>query len=214
AEKQPRLVDQALLWLAKAQAGVADPNKPQDFGNAANTLRQAAERAKQGADAGDPGARKRRGEILLELAEGVRTARQAKDAAAVIEGLLSEKALPARAEELTQRSADAWHLAGDYSRSDQVCERFAKDFPRSPLLPAVLFRGAENAYLAALAAEKNSDAEAAKGVDEAAKRYKALVEKFPEFERAAFARFGLALALYRQGDFAAAQQALQDIPAP
>jgi len=38
--------------------------------------------------------------------------------------------------------------------SDGVCDRFGKDFPRSPLLPAVLFRAAENAYFAALVAEK------------------------------------------------------------
>src|SRR5262249_162901 len=71
-QKYPALADQALLWLAKAQAQNFDPNNPQAKTNAFNTaiqtLKQAADRAGQMANA-DPDAKLRRGEILLELAD-------------------------------------------------------------------------------------------------------------------------------------------------
>src|SRR5438270_4233508 len=51
AEKEPRLADQALLWMAKAQAGAGDPNNAQAYvqalRTAMDTLRRAAERAQQ-----------------------------------------------------------------------------------------------------------------------------------------------------------------------
>ena len=51
ADKEPRLADQALLWIAKAQAGAADPNNAQAYGQALRTametLRRAADRAQQ-----------------------------------------------------------------------------------------------------------------------------------------------------------------------
>jgi TolA-binding protein len=213
AEKQPRLADQALLWTAKAQAAAADPAKPTPaLTAAAATLRQAADKAQQ-QSAADPEAKQRRAEILVELADVQSSAKQAKEAAGLYEQLLSERALPQRSEELTQRLADALHLAGDFARSDQVCERFLRENPRSPLCAAVSFRHAENTYFAALAAEKDP-AESAKLFDEAAKRYRVVVEKYPEFERAHLARLGLALACYRKADYEGAQQALEAVPAP
>jgi TolA-binding protein len=223
-EKQPRLADQALLWIGKAQAGMAlaiDPAKVQERENglktAIATLRSAADRANQLA-ANDPEAKQRRGEILLELSDIQQTARQGKDAAATLEQALNEKLLPNRAEELTQRLATALHIAGDYARSDQVCTRFQQEFPKSTLLAPVLFRMAENAYFVALAAEKNPNlpnrtAELARLYDEAGKRYKAIVDRFPEFERVHVARFGLAMCHLQRQEFDKAQEVLEAIPA-
>src|SRR5262249_2645109 len=73
ADKEPRLADQALLWIAKAQAGAADPARPpQEYDNALkaalDTFRRAAEKA-QGLANADPEAKARRAEILLEMAD-------------------------------------------------------------------------------------------------------------------------------------------------
>src|SRR5262249_25889101 len=90
-------------------------------------------------------------------------------------------------------------------------------YPNSPLRAAVRFRHAENAYFAALAAEKqpNPNREAVnKALDEAAKRYQAVIDQHPEFERASLARYGVALARLRQGDYEKAQAALEAIPGP
>ncbi len=159
-DKNPRLADQILFWLGKAQTGVAlaaDPANAQARDNglktALATLKSAADRA-NALIANDPDARLRRADILLETADVQQFARMYKEAAAQYEQLLNEKANPARTEETTQRFIAALHLVGDYGRSDQVCAAFQKDFPRSPLLPIVSFRMAENAYFSALAAEK------------------------------------------------------------
>lgn len=222
-DKNPRLSDQVLFWLGKSQAGAAlaaDPANAaaRDTGlkTAINTLRTAAERATQ-LTATDPDAKTRRGEILLELADTHQHARMYKEAAALYEQLLNEKALPARAEETAQRVIAALHLAGDYARSDLLCASFQKDFPRSALLPVVLFRTAENAYFTALAAEQKPDfpnkaVELPKLFDEAAKRYKAVLDRYPEFERINLARYGLAMCHFKKGDFEAAQKVLETIP--
>jgi TolA-binding protein len=222
-DKNPRLADQILFWLGKAQAGIAlaaDPANPQARDNglktALATLKSAADRAGQLA-ATDPDAKLRRAEILLETADVQQLARMNKEAAALYEQLLNEKANPARVEETTQRLISALHLAGDYGRSDQICAAFQKDFPRSPLLPIVSFRMAENGYFAALAAEKRSDfpnkaTELPKLFDEAAKRYKLLIERYPEFERIHIARYGLAMCHFKKNEFEAAQKVLEAIP--
>lgn len=219
AQKHPALADQALLWLGKAQASHFDPNNPQAKTNALNTgmntLRQAADKANQLANA-DPDAKVRRAEILLELADTQQAANQNREAAGVYEQLLNEKNLTSRTEELVQRMAAAWHLAGDYSRSDQICDRFLKDFPQSPLRASVAFLQAENAYFTALAAAKdpNRAAEVPKLLDEAARRFQVVVEKYPEFERVNVARYSLGMALHRKGDFAKAEKVFEAIGAP
>ncbi len=181
------------------------------------TLRTAADRATQAA-ATDPDAKSRRADSLLELADAQQQAKQFKEAAALLEQLRSEKALPAREEELAERAITAQHLAGDWVRSDALCVAFERDFPRSPLLPVVLFRAAENRYFTGLAVEKRTDlpnktAEAARVFDEAGKRYKALIERYPEFERVALARYGLAVCHFKRGEFDEAQKVLEAIPA-
>jgi TolA-binding protein len=219
-DKAPHVADQALLWLGKAQAGNADPNnvpaREQALRTAMDTFRRAADRSQQLAGS-DPGAKLRRGEILLELADTQQLARQYKEAAATYDQVLNEKALPGREEEVLQHLADALHLAGHYARSDQTCDRFQKAHPRSPLLPAILFRHAENAYFVAQAAEKNPNLpnrtqELARLNEEAARRYQAVVDKFPEFPQVNAARYALALLTHRRGDFEKARGILEAIP--
>jgi TolA-binding protein len=221
ADKEPRLADQALLWIAKAQAGAADPAKPpQEYDNALkaalDTFRRAAEKA-QGLTNTDPEAKSRRAEILLEMADVQQLARQFKEAVNTYNQLLNEKALPDREEEITQRQATALHLDGNYTESDRVCAIFQQKYSKSPLLPEVLFRHAENAYFTALAAEKNPNlpdrANAlAKLNDEAIKRYGVVVEKYPEFAHVNLARYGVAMGHYRKGDLDKAMDVLKTIP--
>jgi TolA-binding protein len=221
ADKEPKLADQALLWIAKAQAGAADPAKPPQEYEAAlraalDTFRRAAEKA-QGLANADPEAKARRAEILLEMADVQQQSRQFKEAANTYVQLLNEKALPDREEEITQRQATALHLAGDYAESDKVCAAFGQKYPKSPLLPEVLFRHAENAYFTALAAEKNPNlpdrANAlARMNDEVIKRYSAVVEKYPEFAHVNLARYGMAMGHYRKGDLDKAVEVLKTIP--
>ncbi len=220
ADKEPRLADQALLWIAKAQAGAADPAKPQEYDqalkSALDTFRRAAEKAQQRA-AADPEAKSRRADILLEMADTRQLARQYKEAAGVYAQLLGEKALPEREEEIMQRQAAALHLAGDYAESDRVCDHFRQAFPKSSLLPAVLFRRAENAYFVALAAEKNAGLpdranHLAKLNEEVVRRYGVVAEKYPEFAYVNLARYGIAAAHYRKGDLEKALDVLKTIP--
>src|SRR5262249_8774279 len=162
---------------AKAQVGLADPAKPQEYEQtlraALDTFRRAAERSQQ-MIATDPEAKLRRGETMIEMGDTQQLAKQYKEAAATYGQVLNEKHIPQRDEEVSQRQATALHLAGDYNGSDQACARFQQTYPKSTLLPAVLFRYAENAYFSMLAAEKIPDAnqrakEVARLQDETAK---------------------------------------------
>jgi cellulose synthase operon protein C len=221
ADKEPRLADQALLWIAKAQAGAADPANPAAYVSALktalDTFRKAADRANQTANS-DPAAKTRRGEILLEMADTQQLAQQNKEAAATYHQILNDKLLPPREEEVLQHLATALHLAGDYNESDKVCLRFREMHPNSVLLPAVLFRHAENAYFSALAAEKLSNPadrtrEKDRWTDETIKRYQVVIQKYPEFAHVNVARYGLGLAYYRKGDLDKAKETLEAIPA-
>ena len=216
----PQLSDQALAWLARAQAGGADPaNAPayaQALATAVQNLRQAADRAGELAKS-DPSAKVRRGDILLELADTLQLARQFKEAAATYQRVLAENNNPDRAEEAWQRLSAALNLAGDYRESDEICKKFEQTYPKSTLLPGVLFREAENAYLAgtALAAGPEASArrdEIARLFADAVARYARLLKQFPDFPHAGLARQGMAMALYRAGRFAEAVAALTQIP--
>lgn len=222
ADREPRLADQALFWFARAQAGATDPNnaaaREAALRTAVDTLRRAAEKAQQRI-AAEPEARARRGEILLEMSDLQQEARQFKEAAATCAQLLGEKLLPQREEELSERQATALHLAGDYAESDKICQRFQAAYPKSVLLPVALFRHAENAYFQALAAEKtanlpNRAQELARLYDEAGKRYAVVVEKYPEHPQVQLARYGLAMTVFRKGDYEKARQILEAIPPP
>jgi TolA-binding protein len=220
ADQQPRLADQALLWLAKAQVGAAETGNPAGLDPALKaaieTFRRAADRAQQQAGT-DPDARVRRGEILFEMGDTQQLAKLFREASGTYNQVLNEKLLPEREQELLQRQATALHLAGDYAASDNLCTRFRDQFPKSALLPAVLFRYAENAYFAALVADKIPDPgtrarELARLQDEALKRYQVVIDKYPGFPHVQHARFGLAMILYRKGELEKAQQILEAIP--
>jgi TolA-binding protein len=217
ADKEPRLADQAIFWLAKSQVGLADPANPaaysQNLKTAIDTFRRASDKA-QSLIATDPDARSRKGEILLELADTQQLAHQANDSVATCKQILNEKLIESRTEEILQRLAAALHLAGDYAGSDQVCLQFQKTYPQSSLLPAVLFRFAENAHLMALAAEKtNNRPERDRLTDEAAKRYQTIVEKYPDFQYAGLARYGWAMTFYGKGNLEKTKEILEAIPA-
>ena len=211
---------QAMYWLGKAQLGQAlatDPNNPnartQAFTTAINSLRGAADKANQ-LGSQDADAKALRPEMLLELADAMLAAKQAPQAAQIYDQLTIEKLLPARAEELLQRAATAYHLAGDLNNSEARIATFKQQFPNSSLLPLVLFRGAENAFAKAeKLAKENNPAGAKQAYTEAATKYDEVVKKFPEFERVNRARYGLALCFTAQEEWDKATAALETIPA-
>jgi TolA-binding protein len=223
-DRDPKLSDQVLFWLGKAQAGAA-PDKAsnpagyqQAMQTAVNTLRQAAERAQRMQDQ-DRDARARRAEILLEMADQLQHVKQQKEAVNIYNQLVAEKVLPERTEEITHRLTVALHLAGDYNASDGVCQRFREQFPQSSLMPAVLFCAADNAYFRILAVDRNPNAaEREKQLpplcDEAIKRFAEVVAKYPEYPKINLARFSLGLAHYRKGELDQAQKVLSEIPGP
>jgi TolA-binding protein len=220
AEKTPRLADQSLFWLGKAQLGAAqaaDPDNPADRDGrlkaSIDTLKKAADKANQLAGQGDPDAKTRRQEMQFDLADAMQAAKQFKESAQVYEQLWAEQALPARREELLQRLGAAWGAAGEVDRSNQRCDEFRRTFPQSVLTPAVLFRQAENAY--AVAVRPNLPAEERqKRLDDAAAKYREVADKFPEFERVGFARFGVGVCLAQLGKLDEAVAALEAIPGP
>ena len=214
------LADRALWWTGRAQIAAADPNNPQALEQAVrggiDLLNKAAERAGQLA-AAEPEAKVRRGDILIEIGDAQQLIKLYRDAAATYQKALTENNNPPRAEEAMQRQATALHLAGQYKESDEVCARFEQAYPKSPLLPAVWFREAENACLTAMAAAadpnmKNRRAEVDKLFDDAIARYQRLIQKFPEFNYIQHARYGLATAQYQRGQYGPALAALTAIP--
>jgi TolA-binding protein len=221
-DKVPALADQALRWIARAQVGGADPaNAPayaQALKTALDTFGKAAEKARLLADR-DPQARSRRGEILFEMGDTQQLARDFKGAAATYAGILKDKLLPRRDPEVLQRRITALHLAGDYAGSDKLCTQFREKYPKNPLLAAVLFRHAENAYFQALAAEKDPKLpDRAKTLAalarEAVKRYQEVTDQFPEFIYANQARYGQGMVHYRRGEYEKAQKVFEGIAEP
>lgn len=217
-----RLADQALFWLGKAQMGQAqnvDPNNPnaraQVHAAAINSLRDATQKSAQLTGQGDAEAKNRLPGMLLELADAHLTAKQAAQAAQLYDQISNQKLLPAKAEEVLQRSITAYHLAGDLNASEARVTRFKQLYPNSPLLPLVLYRSAENSFVTAEQLVKQNNTPAAKPVfAEAVKKFEEIVTKYPEFERVNRARFGLALCFRAQEDWEKAATVLEAIPAP
>lgn len=215
-----QLSDRALLWTGRAQLGAADPTQAQPYaqalGTAIGTLTQAADKANQQI-AADPDAKLRRAEILLELGDFQQLAKQYPQAAATYETAFKENHAPERNEQFLQRRVTALHLAGQFDQSDQASTQFQQAFPKSTLLPEVLFRTAENAYVRAAAIEPNNPAsknpDIPKWFGEAIKRYQVVLDKAPEFTFTSLARGRQALAQYRLGDYPTALKALGAIPA-
>lgn len=217
----PKLNDQALYWLGKAQLGQAlatDPNnanaRAEGLTRAIDSLRAANDRANQ-LGGSDPDAKARRPEIMLEFADALLTANRNQQAGQVYDQILNEKLLPARTEETLQRAITAYHLANDINGSETRVATFRQQFPNSPLTPLVLFRSAENAYRKAEEVKKQNNPQATKAAfAEAGKKYDEVVAKFPEFERASRARYGLGLCFIAQEDWEKAAATLDGIPAP
>lgn len=221
-DREPKLADQALLWIARSQAGSApDPVTQKDnyqkvMTLVLATLRQAADRAQKIQDS-DPEARTRRGQILLEIGDTQQHLNQNREAAGTYTQVLNEKLLPDRIEETWQRMIQALHLTGDFNEADAQVTKYLAAFPKSPLLPQVLFLYAENSYFRALAAEKNPNPaerakELAKHQEESVKRFQVVIDRFPEFSKLNLARYSLGLTLHRKGDYEKAQVAFESIP--
>ncbi len=222
-DKEARLADQVLFWLAKAQVGTAPEAAVNPQGHqqavvaAINTFRAAAERAQKLGDQ-DTEAKTRRGEILLEMADQMQRIWQNKEAAVVYNQLLSDKILTERDEEIMQRWTNALHLSGAYDESDKACLAFQQRFPQSTLTPAVMFAYAENSYFRVVALDKNPDQtvrvkEMPRVVEETVKRFRAVIDKYPEFPKINVARYSLGLTYHRTGDLPNAMKALSEIPA-
>jgi TolA-binding protein len=213
----PVLADQALHWLGKAQLSQAlatevnNPNlRKQRLTAALTSLQEAANKAGQG----DADAKARRPEVLLELADAHLHADQPKQAAVIYDLLVAEKLLPAKAEEVLQRAIDAHHLAGDVATSEARVASFRQQFPNSPLLPLVLFRSAENAFITAEQQAKKDGPAGRQAFADAAKQYQEVVTRFPEFERVQRARYGLALCHLALEEWEQAATVLEAIPVP
>jgi TolA-binding protein len=220
----PKVADQALLWIGKAVAGAApDPvTKPaehkQSITQALSFLRQAAARAQALGD-NVPDAKTRRGEIMLEIADQQQALGENRPAALTYQALLTDKSLPDREEEISLRYAQALHLAKDYDASDAACKAFEQKFPKSTLLPASAFTFAENAYFRAMHAEKTlAIAEKVKQLPvlygETIKRTQAVIDKYPEYPKILLARHALGLTYYRLNELDKAVKAWNDIPGP
>ena len=216
-----RLGVQATWWTARAQVRGANKADAQAYRQALTaamaTLRQAADQAARTAKT-DPRGRQWRGDIVMELADTQQLAGQYAEAAATYQQAVRDGGGSYRTEEAYQRQATALHLAGDWRRSDEACQRFRQSFPNSTLLPGVLFRSAENAYMTAVAGAK--DPKLASNPDQvrqrfvtAIGRYEDLLKRYPDFAHAATARYGLATAHYRLGHWPEAIEILSAIPA-
>ncbi len=223
AGKFPTLADQALLWLGKAQfatALTADPNNPADRDaktkTALDTYRKAIERVDQLAGS-DAEAKARRPEMRFDYADTLQAAKHFKDAVPIYEQLWNEQAFPTRRDELLQRIVSAQGAAGNLDASNQRCDEFRRSFKDSPLMPLVMFRQAENSYARAQelgkANDKNRAQELKQRYTDAASRYKEVSEKYPEFDRVNYARFGAGVCLAQLGDVAGAIKSLDGIPA-
>jgi tetratricopeptide (TPR) repeat protein len=220
ADKEPRLADQALYWMGRAEAGqvkeAAAPARAAALQAAAATFRQAADRAAQAAD---PEAKFRRGEILVALAETQQAAGQPREAAATLALVVADATLqrePPVGQQALERQIRALERAGDYAAAEALCARFQQTYPTSPLLAAVLFRHAEAAALQAPAVEENAALpnraqELARLNDEQLKRYQLIVDRFPRSPHANLARYGLAVAHARRGELAKARRLLEGV---
>jgi tetratricopeptide (TPR) repeat protein len=199
-KEHPQLADQALTWLARARIAGADPAKPAESEQALNAALDALRRAAQKSaelSKTDADAKARRGSILMDLADTAVLAKQFKEAVTNYELIISEKS--ERAEEAMQREVTALHLGGQYAEADALAAKFEAAYPASTLLPAVLFRSAEGAYLRAV--KMTGKDEQNKTLVDAVNRYKRVVRKYPEFAYINMARQGLATAHYRLGNY-------------
>ena len=221
AKDHPRLADQALYWVGRARHGRALATKagtPEDrtkkFTEAAETFRQAAERAGQLVSK-DPPARDRQKEYEFAHADALQAAGRAKDAAVVFERLWHEQALKNRRDELLARVSLAFGAAADRNRSDQRADEFLRTYPDSVFAAAVQYRRGENAVIWAdeLAGktERNHVEERNKRLYEAASRFTSVVDDHPASGLADQARFAASVCRVRMDELTPAVKALDAI---
>lgn len=214
--EHPVFGDQARWWAARARARAADPANSEAYRKALQAsmgeFQKAAERAADLARNSDGEARLRRADILLDLGDTQQIAQQYPAAAQTYATVAAEYAAvaPERAEQALERQVTALQLAGDYANSDAAAARFKAAYSQSTLLPGVLFREAENAYLALLKRSAAANDPAHAGV---IARYEQIVKRFPDFPYAHLARAGIGMCHYRQGKYAEAFAAFGAIPA-
>ena len=218
------LADRALWWLARAQVASANPGNEQAYAQqvaaALDNFRKAAEIARR-ASRSSPAGRLRYADILMATGDAQQLLKQYKEAAETYRRILAERPGDGRTQQAMQRQATALHLAGAYAESDRICQEFERAYPDSTLLGAVLFRAAENAYMMAVAAEKDPRRRR-RGRDprrdverllaEAVRRYQRMLAARPAFAQASLARQGMASAYYRLGRYAEAAEGLRAIP--
>jgi tetratricopeptide (TPR) repeat protein len=216
--KHPKLADRASWWKARARVGSANPEVPQTYAQTlatAITELTAAAASAHSSSSRDPKAHALERDILMELGDVQQLLGKYKEAVATYGKILQYSSY--RAEEAMQRLATAYHLGGDYSRSDSVCSDFEKKFPKSTLLPAIWFRRAENACMLAVHSKPTSYSSSRETIErtfkQAVNRYERLLDKFPDFSKAHLARYGLATAQYRLGWYIEAIETLSAIPA-
>ncbi|MCS7168029.1 MAG: tetratricopeptide repeat protein, partial [Gemmatales bacterium] len=217
-ENHPTVGEWASWWLGRAHLGAARATTPTNEARAQaaiQALRRALDRNAQRAN--DPEARLRRSDILLDLGDALQLARQFKEAANIYASVVQEKVHPQRVEEAWLRQAQALHLAGAWKESDELCRRFRESFPKSVLLPQVLFCAAENSYFLALQLSKEANTpEREKALRQALEqtvtRYRELVELYPEFPQRHSAWFTLGMCLYRLSEWEKAREAFRAIP--
>jgi len=221
AADQPPNVDRALWLIGRCQAGQADPRNARIFSPvmsaAIANLRRAADLAGKTAQT-DPEAKIRRGDILMDLAEALAATGQYKEAAGTYQQIVQENAAPNRSDDAALRRILALYLAGADKEADDLAAQFEQTYPRSPLVPAALFRRAEAAYQAASTRSAGArepaapDKDAAALFSEAAARYQSVVARFPDFADMNALRGSLGACHYRLGNYAEAIAVLNAIP--
>jgi TolA-binding protein len=224
--ENPKLADQALRWLARAQIGAADPTNLAAYDQA---LKGAIEKLKLSAQrllaitsrtrtlVADPDSKGRRSEVLLELGDVQALAKLYADAAVTYQQVIAENNNAEAVELAHYGLVAALQLSGQYKACDEACLRFQQLYPRSTFLPAVVFRYAENPYLMAASAAVNPKnevpaAEMKQRYTMAISRYQQMIQKYPGYQHLSLAKQGLASAYYQLGDFDNAGKALASIP--
>lgn len=223
-QDEPQLGDQSRWWLARAQVGLSITNPTgtaQHLTAAIDQFRRAADKANQITQQ-DPAAKLRRQDMLIELADAFQSNKQFGEAVQVYQQVLNEQPAADRAELASQRITAALHLAGKFKESDEACQKFAKTYPESSLLPAVMFRVNENALAiaeAAFAAPPQPDLPQGKReatlkplYDDVIAKSTRFLEAYPESADAKVVRHALGLATYRLGDFEKAATIFSQIP--
>jgi cellulose synthase operon protein C len=216
--KHPRHTERAQWWIARSRVGAANPEEPQKYAAALTTaIAELKAAAKSAHDSGRTNSRAYvvERDIMIELGDVQVLAGLYKDAVTTYSGASQYNS--DRREEATQRLATAYHLAGDYSRSETTCAGFQKSYPKSTLLPAIWFTSAENALMSAVHYRRTGYSRPKAEMDQmyknAVNKYQRLLDKFPDFNEAYLARYGLATAQYRLGWYNEAMATLASIPA-